>query len=78
LYTIAYPAWPLVSGATQGILGTSNRAQVAAEIERFNAANAPVEERLTQVALTDISADPELANYSQNAGGAIFRTWCAQ
>lgn len=77
-YTIAYPAWPLVSGATQGVLGTSNRAQVAAEIERFNAANGPIEERLTQVALTEIAADPELANYTQNAGSAIFRTWCAQ
>lgn len=78
VYTFFYPAWPLVSGATQGLLGTSNRAQVAAEIERFNTANGPIEERLVQAALTDIAADPELANYTQNAGGAVFRTWCAQ
>ena len=78
VYSIAYPAWPLVSGATRGLLAQSYRADVAAEIERFNTANAPIEERLTQVALTDIASDPDLVNYSQNAGGAIFRTWCAQ
>lgn len=77
-YTIAYPAWPLVTGATRGVLGTTVRGEVAAEIARFNAQNAPVEERLTQVALADIPQDPELLNYSVNAGGAIFRTWCAQ
>ena len=30
-YTIAYPAWPLISGATPGVLGASTRADVAAE-----------------------------------------------
>ncbi len=28
--------------------------------------------------LDAIAADPELANFTQNAGGAVFRTWCAQ
>ena len=31
-YTIAYPAWPLITGATPGLLGASTRADVAAEI----------------------------------------------
>jgi cytochrome c oxidase cbb3-type subunit 3 len=35
LYTIAYPAWPLVSGATQGLLGQDTRSDVAAEIQRY-------------------------------------------
>lgn len=77
-YTIAYPAWPLVTGATQGLLGYSYRSDVQSEIDRFATANAPIEARLTEVALTDIAADPELANYTQNAGGAVFRTFCSQ
>ena len=77
-YTIAYPAWPLVSGATQGLLGQDTRADVAAEIQRYSEANAPVEAKLVAADLNAIAADPELANYTQNAGGAIFRTWCAQ
>jgi cytochrome c oxidase cbb3-type subunit 3 len=77
-YTIAYPAWPLINGATAGLLGYSTRAEVAAEIKRFEDANAPIEAKLVATPLDAIAADPELANYTQNAGAAVFRTWCAQ
>lgn len=77
-YVIAYPAWPLISGATTGVLGYSTRAEVAAEIQRFEAANAPIEAKLVAADLGAIAADPDLANYAKNAGGAVFRTWCAQ
>ena len=45
-YTIAYPAWPLISGATPGVLGASTRADVAAEIQHFDELNAPVKAKL--------------------------------
>jgi cytochrome c oxidase cbb3-type subunit 3 len=77
-YTIAYPAWPLISGATPGVLGASTRADVAADIKRYEEANAPIEAKLVATDLNAIAADPELANYTANAGGAVFRTWCAQ
>ena len=77
-YLIAYPAIPLINGATQGVLGESMRSNVAAEIQRFNEANAPIQAKLVDTPLDGIAADPELANYTANAGGAIFRTWCAQ
>lgn len=78
LYTIAYPAWPLISGATPGVLGYSTRAEVAEDITRFEELNAPIEAKLEAADLTAISADAELANYTQNAGAAVFKTWCAQ
>lgn len=78
-YSVAYPAWPIfASGATPGLLGASTRADVAAEIQRFADANKPVEEKLVATDLTAIAADPELAEFTRNAGGAVFRTWCAQ
>lgn len=77
-YTVAYPAWPLLKEATPGILGFSTRANVAAEIERFDAMNADVEAKLASVELTEIAGDAELMNYSVNAGNAVFQTWCAQ
>ncbi|MEM6740897.1 MAG: cytochrome-c oxidase, cbb3-type subunit III [Pseudomonadota bacterium] len=81
-YTIAYPAWPLVSSATQGILGTApagdTRVAVAAEIARFEAANATIRQQLVETELTEISADPNLEGFAKNAGAAVFRTWCAQ
>lgn len=78
LYTVAYPAWPGLTKATPGLLGHSTRADVAAEIQRFADANAPIEAKLVAADLTAIGSDPELANFTQNAGGAVFRTWCAQ
>ena len=39
-YTIAYPAWPLVSSATSGLLGYSTRAEVAEEIAAVDSARA--------------------------------------
>ncbi|MCR9151832.1 MAG: cytochrome-c oxidase, cbb3-type subunit III [Rhodobacteraceae bacterium] len=82
IYTIAYPAWPLVSSATQGILGKSaagdTRLAVAAEIERYASANAEIEARLAAADLTTIADDTELNAFAANAGAAVFRTWCAQ
>lgn len=77
-YTVLYPAWPLLTGATPGILGASTRADVAAEIKRFEEANAPIEAKLVATDLTAIAADPELGTFAQNAGAAVFGTWCAQ
>ncbi len=36
VYTILFPAWPLIIGATPGVLGFSTRANVQAEIDRFD------------------------------------------
>ncbi|MEL6207554.1 MAG: cytochrome-c oxidase, cbb3-type subunit III [Pseudomonadota bacterium] len=81
-YMIAFPAWPLVSSATQGIWGKrpagDTRMAVAAEIARFEEANAEIRQRLVDAELTAISGDPELNGYATNAGAAVFRTWCAQ
>lgn len=77
-YTIAYPAWPGIKSATAGVLGWSTRGDVAAEIEAQDARLGPINEELASVELASITGNPELANYANNAGGAVFRTWCAQ
>lgn len=78
LYSIAYPAWPGIKEATPGLLGFSTRAQVAEEIARFEDANAGINAQLASVELTEIAQDAGLNQYAQNAGAAVFRTWCAQ
>ncbi|MCV3271737.1 cytochrome-c oxidase, cbb3-type subunit III [Roseobacter sinensis] len=77
-YTIAYPAWPLVSSATSGLLGYSTRGEVAVDIAAVEEANAGINARLAEAELTEISADAELNGYAVSAGAAVFRTWCAQ
>ena len=77
-YVIAFPAWPLISGATPGLLGYSTRAEVAADIEAVANANAAIEAKLAAADLTTIAADVELHRYAVNSGGAVFRTNCSQ
>jgi cytochrome c oxidase cbb3-type subunit 3 len=77
-YTIAYPAWPLITEATPGLLGASTRADVEVEIAAVDKANAAIKEKLVAADLNAIGADPELAGYAERAGAAVFRTNCAQ
>jgi len=77
-YTIAYPAWPMISGATSGLLGFSTRGDLVAELERAEAANAEINERLASVALSEIPEDPALNQYAVNKGAAVYRTFCSQ
>ncbi|MGH1367721.1 MAG: cytochrome-c oxidase, cbb3-type subunit III [Maritimibacter sp.] len=80
-YTIAYPAWPLINGATKGVLGYSTRLEVAKEIESFETQNADVKAALGAtdlVALAAMTQDEEVKNYALNSGEATFDTFCAQ
>lgn len=75
-YSVAYPAWPLITGATPGLIGSSTRADVAVEIARVDAANAEIKAKLVAADLNAIGTDPDLAAYAENAGAAVFRTNC--
>ena len=77
-YTIAYPAWPMINGATAGVLGWSTRGDVAAEIATVEEGNAAINAKLAGAELTAIVGDGELNTYAVSAGGAVFKTWCAQ
>ena len=77
-YTIAYPAWPMVSRATAGMLGYSTRAEVAEEIARVEQANAGISAQLAAADLNTLSENPELMRFATSAGGAVFRNNCSQ
>ncbi|MFN4101389.1 MAG: cytochrome-c oxidase, cbb3-type subunit III [Pararhodobacter sp.] len=78
VYWILYPAWPLVSGATTGILGYSSRGEVAAEIAEVDQANQVWFNRLMETDLNAIHEDTELQRFAVNAGAAVFRAHCSQ
>ena len=77
-YTIAYPAWPLVSSATSGLLGYSTRGEAVEEIAAVEARNEGINMQLASVELTEIASNPELNSYATSAGAAVYRTWCTQ
>lgn len=78
LYMILMPAWPLVTGATPGLLGYSSRGEVATEIEAAAEANAPLDNRLLETDLANVAEDPELLRYATAGGAAVFRNRCSQ
>jgi cytochrome c oxidase cbb3-type subunit 3 len=77
-YTIAYPAWPMISGATAGLMGYSTRAEVAREIARHEEQNAALAGDLVATALPDVAAGGDLKRYAVARGGSVFRAQCSQ
>jgi cytochrome c oxidase cbb3-type subunit III len=78
IYTILFPAWPLVSQATPGLLGFSTRENVRADIAAVAERNAALYDRLGSVELASIADDQELYGFAVNGGAAIFRSHCSQ
>ncbi|MCA3573904.1 MAG: cytochrome-c oxidase, cbb3-type subunit III [Aestuariivirga sp.] len=77
-YTIAYPAWPLLSSATPGLLGYSSRQQVAEQIEAGKAAQKENLDKIASMSVDDILKDPNLLAFAQAGGAAAFKINCVQ
>lgn len=77
-YTIAYPAWPMVTRATAGVIGFSTRGEVANELAVWTERNAALNEQLATADLASITDDADLHNYAVNMGAAVFRANCSQ
>ncbi|MEM7024270.1 MAG: cytochrome-c oxidase, cbb3-type subunit III [Pseudomonadota bacterium] len=78
IYTIAYPAWPMLTTATAGVLGYSSRAEVAQSIADNETANAEIIARVAATEFSDIAADADLDGFAKAGGAAVFRTYCSQ
>ncbi len=77
-YTIAYPAWPLVSSATSGLLGYSSRADLKSELAAADLSRADYRAAISEASLADILADDGLRTFAASAGAAAFRVNCVQ
>jgi len=77
-YMIAYPAIPLVKTNTKGLLGTTNRMELNAELEAVRKARGEKLAKLEKLSLEEISKDPELREFAVNMGKAAFKANCVQ
>jgi cytochrome c oxidase cbb3-type subunit 3 len=77
-YTIAYPAWPLLTSATPGVLGYSSRADVSESIEVAKAAQKDNLDKIAAASVDDILKDPQLLSFAQAGGAAAFKVNCVQ
>ncbi|GIT90816.1 Cbb3-type cytochrome c oxidase subunit CcoP [Jannaschia pagri] len=78
IYTILFPAWPLVSGATSGVLGWSTRGDVAADIEAVNLSNAELRDSLVSIDLAVLEENEPLHRFAVSAGASVFANNCSQ
>lgn len=77
-YAIAYPAWPLLSSATTGLLGYSSRADVKNELAAAEAAKADYMAAISAKSVEQILDDEELRTFATAAGAAAFKVNCVQ
>lgn len=77
-YTIAYPAWPMISGATKGVLEFSTRGEVAKDIFAHEAKNADLVAALNTADLMTLPPSDDLHGYAVARGGSVFTAQCSQ
>ena len=77
-YTIAYPAWPLISSATSGVVGWSSRGDVKAELAAAEAAKGDYVAAVAASTVEEILADDTLRQFAISAGSAAFKVNCVQ
>jgi cytochrome c oxidase cbb3-type subunit 3 len=77
-YTIAYPAWPLLSSATRGVLGYSSRNEVKNELAAAEAAKGKFVAAIQDKSVSEILSDDALREFAVAAGAATFKVNCVQ
>ena len=77
-YTIAYPAWPLIRGATPGILGYSSRADLVSSVDEARGAQKAQLDQIAAASLDDILKDPGMLAFARAGGAAAFKINCVQ
>jgi cytochrome c oxidase cbb3-type subunit III len=76
-YWILYPAWPLVSENTRGLLAYSSRAGVAVELDALNKQRSVLAAGLETASLDQIKANPDLFRIAVARGKAAFGDNCS-
>ncbi|MFD2032295.1 cytochrome-c oxidase, cbb3-type subunit III [Ancylobacter dichloromethanicus] len=77
VYWIAYPAWPLVSNYTSGVLGWKSRDAIEVQLANLRTQRGAFAEKLDAASLEQIEADPELLAFARAQGRAAFGDNCA-
>ena len=76
-YWLVYPAWPLISGYTSGMLHYSSRADVAVQLANLEQIRGDKMVALGAAPLADIEKDPALLALARARGKAAFGDNCA-
>jgi cytochrome c oxidase cbb3-type subunit III len=78
IYSIAYPAWPMLTSASKGWLGYSSRADVRQDLAAADMLKADMRNDIAAKPLAEIIADEKLRTFAVAAGAAAFKVNCIQ
>lgn len=76
-YWVVYPAWPTLSGYTEGMFGWSSRRDVEQQLAAAEQAQGALNARLKAATVEEIRQDPELLRFAVAGGRTAFRDNCA-
>lgn len=78
VYSILFPAWPLITGATPGLLGYTTRGQFHREVAAAQAEQAGNLAKIAAMPIAAIAADPVLSAFASAGGASAFKVYCSQ
>ena len=76
-YWILYPAWPLLTNSTQGVLGYHTRTAIIDDLAELKAMRGPMMDKLATASVSEIVNDPQLLDFARAQGRTAFADNCA-
>jgi len=76
-YWVVYPAWPLLTDATRGVIGYATRLSIEQDLATLRDFRAAQSKGLAEASLVQIKADPDLFRVAMAQGKAAFGDNCA-
>jgi cytochrome c oxidase cbb3-type subunit 3 len=76
-YFLLYPAWPLISGNTGGLLGYSSRAELDVDLAKLAQVRGEKMQALATAPLEEIEKNPALLALARAKGKVVFGDNCA-
>ena len=77
-YSVFFPAWPMVSRATAGVLDWSSHGQLEKQLEAERAKRAPILRAVAATPVDQLVGNPQLMQAAVEGGRAAFRVNCVQ
>lgn len=78
VYTVLFPAWPMLEGATKGTLGWSSRGELTKQMAAAEAQRAPLIKALEQTPVEQLVGNRALYQAAASGGAAAFKVHCVQ
>ncbi|MFA5970456.1 MAG: cytochrome-c oxidase, cbb3-type subunit III [Sphingomonas sp.] len=78
VYSVLYPAWPGLTGATKGTLGWSSHGALAKEVAAEQARKGPILAAIARTPVDQIAQHPDLLRAAEEGGRSAFKVHCIQ